>query len=247
MILKSPRRRPNACLPAGIRVYAIGDIHGRADLLAELFGRIDASRAHFPASKALHVFLGDYVDRGPSSRDVIDLLLERGRQYPAIYLKGNHESYLSNFLKNPEVFAEWRLYGGLDTLLSYGLAPSLNPGARERVVLSSDLKRVLPAVHRDFFGSLTVSFTCGDFFFVHAGVRPGIALAKQHEEDLLWIREDFLLHEDAYEKLIVHGHTPVIEPDIRFNRINIDTGAYATGKLTCLALERDEMFFIRSG
>lgn len=139
---------------------------------------------------------------------------------------------------------DWRHYGGFDTLVSYGLAPSPTPDARERAMLALGLERALPKIHRGFLETLKVSFTCGDFFFAHAGVRPGISLARQREEDLLWIREDFLLHEGAYEKIIIHGHTPVLEPDVRPNRINIDTGAYATGRLTCLVLERDQMQFI---
>jgi serine/threonine protein phosphatase 1 len=238
------RHRPTATVPEGIRIYAIGDIHGRADLLAAMFARIDADRANFPADKAIHVFLGDYIDRGSSSREVLDLLIKRRSQYPVTYLKGNHESYLLEFLKNPTVLAGWRLYGGADTLRSYGLAPPLNPDEKECAVLASRLDQVLPEAHRRFLGALALSFTCGDFFFVHAGVRPGIALARQAQTDLLWIREEFLLHERAYEKTIVHGHTPVIEPDIRPHRINIDTGAYATGRLTCLVLERNHIRFI---
>jgi serine/threonine protein phosphatase 1 len=239
-----PEGRRTAQIPEGVRVYAVGDIHGRADLLADLFARIDARQANFSAGKAIHVFLGDYVDRGPCSRDVLDLLISRRLQYPAVCLKGNHENYLVEFLKNPVVLDEWRQYGGLDTLLSYGLAPSLKPDAPETITLSSDLNRVLPDSHRLFLNSLALSFTCGDFFFVHAGVRPGISLARQAQEDLLSIRDDFLLNEHAYEKVVVHGHTPVVKPEVRSNRVNIDTGAYATGKLTCLVLERDRMSFI---
>jgi serine/threonine protein phosphatase 1 len=227
-----------------MRIYAIGDIHGRADLLVEKFARIDADLAHFPPERAIHVFLGDYVDRGPFSRDVLDLLIARGRRYPSVYLKGNHESYLVEFLNKPSAFVDWRQYGGLETILSYGLAPSLSANARECAALASSLNRALPDTHHDFLARLELSFSYGDYFFVHAGVRPGIPLAKQHEEDLLWIREDFLLHEDAFEKRIVHGHTPVMEPDVRPHRINIDTGAYATGRMTCLVLEDDQMRFI---
>src|SRR6202167_1259676 len=140
-----PQRLRTARVPEGMRVYAFGDIHGRADLLAEMFARIDASPADFSAAKAIHVFLGDYVDRGPQSRDVLDLLIARRRQYPAVCLKGNHEGYLVEFLKNPSVLDEWRRYGGLDTLLSYGFAPSLKPDEAERKVLSSGLNRALPA------------------------------------------------------------------------------------------------------
>lgn len=231
-------------VPAGLRIYAIGDIHGRADLLATTFERIDAERADVPIEKTIHVFLGDYVDRGPFSREVLNQLIARGSQFPSVFLKGNHESYLTEFPKNPEIFADWRHYGGLETLLSYGLTPSLVPDGRERAVLAASLNRALPESHRDFLRHLKLSFTCGDFFFVHAGVRPGIPLARQREHDLLWIREDFLLNEERYEKLIVHGHTPVLTPDVRPNRINIDTGAYATGRLTCLVLERDQMRFM---
>jgi serine/threonine protein phosphatase 1 len=238
------KRLRTAQVPEGVRVYAIGDIHGRADLLAEMFANIDASLADFSADKAIHVFLGDYVDRGPQSREVLDLLIARRRQYPAVCLKGNHEGYFVEFLKNPAILDEWRRYGGLDTLLSYGFAPSLKPDAPESSALSSGLNRDLPESHRLFLNSLALSFTCGDFFFAHAGVRPGIPISRQAQEDLLSIRDDFLLHEGAYEKVVVHGHTPVVSPDIRPNRINIDTGAYATGRLTCLILESDRMSFI---
>jgi len=238
------REKPRAQVPEGVRIYAVGDVHGRADLLDQLFARVDADLAAYPVAQAVHVFLGDYIDRGSASRDVIELLISRGRTYPAVYLKGNHEFYLSEFLRNPAVLTDWRLYGGLDTLLSYGLAPSMNADAAQQAKLAADLDVTLPAAHREFLDELQLSFTCGDFFFVHAGVRPGVPLPRQREEDLLWIREDFLLHEDNFGKIVVHGHTPVIEPDIRPNRINIDTGAYATGKLTCLMLERDEMMFV---
>ena len=130
------------------------------------------------------------------------------------------------------------------TLVSYGVTPSINADEREQRELAAALDRALPRSHRRFLAGLKASFACGDYFFVHAGVRPGIALSGQHELDLLWIREDFLLHEESFGKIVIHGHTPVLEPDIRPNRINIDTGAYATGKLTCLVLEGEGMTFI---
>ncbi len=130
-------------------------------------------------------------------------------------------------------------------LLSYGLVPSSpNPDESERNELATKLGDALPEAHGRFLRNLQLSLTCGDFFFVHAGVKPGIALDRQEEEDLVWIRDDFLLHEGNYEKMVIHGHSPVVEPEVRANRINIDTGAYATGKLTCLILERDKMHFI---
>jgi len=130
------------------------------------------------------------------------------------------------------------------TLVSYGVTPSISADEAEQRELAAAFDRALPHSHRRFLGNLKASFACGDYFFVHAGVRPGIPLSGQHEHDLLWIREDFLLHEESFEKIVIHGHTPVMEPDIRPNRINIDTGAYATGKLTCLVLEGGDMTFI---
>src|SRR3974390_1185899 len=128
--------------------------------------------------------------------------------------------------------------------MSYGITPSINADAATQAQLAAALDRALPGSHRRFIGTLKSSFTCGDFFFVHAGVRPGIPLTKQSEEDLLWIRQDFLLYEEDFGKIVVHGHTPVPEPDARSNRINIDTGAYATGRLTCLKLEANRINFI---
>jgi serine/threonine protein phosphatase 1 len=236
------RRSPT--LPNGIRVYAIGDVHGRADLLEQALSRIDADLASFPDCRPVQVFLGDYIDRGPSSRTVLDFLIARSYSRPIVCLRGNHEGYILEFLRNPAILEDWRQFGGLETLISYGLKPSVNPDAAERADLSKALAARLPHNHRLFLRSLRSSYTCGDFFFVHAGVKPGIPLSKQREEDLLWIREDFLLSEDDFGKIIVHGHTPVREPDIRPNRINIDTGAYATGNLTCLVIENDEILVL---
>jgi serine/threonine protein phosphatase 1 len=247
VIWKRSRRSRSVARPRaaeGVRVYAIGDIHGRVDLLKETFARIDADREAFPAEKTLHVFLGDYVDRGPHSREVLDALIARGRRHPAEFLMGNHESYFLDFMRDPEILDTWRLYGGLNTLLSYGLTPSIIPDRQESVALASGLREKIPKSHLRLLSVLKPSFTCGDYFFVHAGVRPGVPLSHQREEDLLWIRDEFLLHEEAYGKVVVHGHTPVVEPDIRSNRINIDTGAYATGRLTCLVLDDEERRFI---
>lgn len=236
------RKRPR--VPDGIRIYAVGDIHGRADLLDGVIKRIDADLATNPVSIALEVYLGDYIDRGPSSREVIDRLLTRSRTFRAVFLKGNHETYLTNFATDPSILDDWRQFGGLETLMSYGIVPTVNTGEAAQAQLAGAFDRELPVSHRQFFANLKSSFTCGDFFFVHAGVRPGVPLTRQRDEDLLWIRAEFLLCEDQFSKIIVHGHTPVVEPDIRVNRINIDTGAYATGRLTCLKLEDDRIDFI---
>ncbi len=232
-------------IPPGVRVYAVGDIHGRADLLEQVFARIDADLRRHPIANPIEIFLGDYIDRGPKSAEVLTQLINRGKTHQTICLKGNHEIYILEFLHNPAVLRSWGQFGGLTTLLSYGLTPtSLSPKPEQEAELSLGLGRALPQSHRHFLGALPLSFICGDYFFVHAGVRPGAQLSRQREEDLLWIREDFLDHEESFEKVVVHGHTPVIEPDVRRNRINLDTGAYATGRLTCLRLEGDQISFI---
>lgn len=232
------RKKP-AAIPKGVRLYAVGDIHGRADLLAQVFERIDADLAARRIRRAVEIYVGDYIDRGRSSARVLDLLIQRSRFRETVFLRGNHEVFLLDFLKNPAALDEWRLCGGIETLMSYGLRPSLNPNDREQIELARRLHARLPDAHRAFLEALRPSFTCGDFFFVHAGVRPGIPLHAQREEDLLWIRDEFLLHKGRFEKIIVHGHTPVREPQIHANRINIDTGAYATGRLTCFLFEDD--------
>jgi serine/threonine protein phosphatase 1 len=236
------KQRPR--VPAGKRIYAVGDIHGRADLLSGLFMRIDNDLKARPNTDALEVFLGDYVDRGPSSREVIDLLIERRRRRVAMFLKGNHEEYVTRFLAEPNILSKWKDIGGLDTVLSYGVTPVRRDDTQWQQEVAAAFAQAMPESHFKFFDSLLLSFTCGDFFFAHAGVRPGIPLSLQCQQDLLWIREDFLWHEEDFGKVIVHGHTPANEPEIWSNRINIDTGAYATGRLTCLVLERDEIRFL---
>jgi serine/threonine protein phosphatase 1 len=232
------------CVPAGRRIYAIGDIHGRADLLSELFTRIDDDLRARPIADSIQVFLGDYIDRGPNSRRVIDLLIARRRRRDVLFLKGNHEDFVLRFLSDPTVLPAWQDIGGIPTLLSYGVMRTRGDDPESQQKVSTALRDAMPDSHRRFIGGLAVSFTCGDFFFVHAGVRPGIPLQRQSQRDLLWIRDDFLLHEGDFGMVVVHGHTPLYKPDIRSNRINIDTGAYATGQLTCLVLEGDSMSFL---
>jgi calcineurin-like phosphoesterase family protein len=230
-------QKGSARLPRGVRVYAIGDIHGRVDLLEILLSKIEVHRKLDPSARSIIVFLGDYIDRGPASREVLDRLSLLERNQEVVFLKGNHETFVPRFLNDPAVLDEWRLCGGLETLVSYGLMPSINPGAPEQIELAEELAQSIPEPHLRFLESLDLSFGCGDFLFVHAGIRPGIPIRKQKEEDLLWIREEFLSCEQPFESVVVHGHTPVRSPDIRSNRINIDTGAFATGRLTCIAIE----------
>lgn len=240
----APRARHKPRVPDGVRIYAVGDIHGRADLLDALLVRIDKSLEISPIGQPLEVYLGDYIDRGPDSRDVIDRLLARQKQRRLVLLKGNHEDYAIRFLNDPSLLSEWSLVGGIQTLLSYGVTPSTRTEPKEDREIAAAFDRALPVEHRMLLENLAPSHTCGDYFFAHAGVRPRIPLEQQAEQDLIWIREDFLLYEEDFAKMVVHGHTPVKEPDFHSNRINIDTGAYATGRLTCLVLQGTEMIVI---
>jgi serine/threonine protein phosphatase 1 len=240
----SSRRNPLPQVPDGVRIYAIGDIHGRADLLDQMIKRIDEDLAKYPVPDSIEVFLGDYIDRGPASRQVLDLLVMRSRTNRCVFLKGNHETYIADFVTKPSCLNDWQRLGGFETLMSFGITPSVKADEAAQTQLAAAFDQALTESHRRFLGDLRSSYVCGDFFFVHAGIRPGIPLEKQREEDLLWIRDDFLLCEDNFSKIVVHGHSPVREPDIRTNRINIDTGAYVTGQLTCLILEGDRIDFI---
>ncbi len=228
-------------LPDDVRVYVLTDIHGCSDLLRSMFKVIDLDLLTIGKRRAIHVFLGDYIDRGPDSSGTIELLIERARKHETVFLKGNHEVFLLEALKKPELLRNWGQYGGLQTLRSYGVQPKLNPTAEEQKELIGQLSAAIPKHHRFFFDRLSTSFVCGDFFFVHAGIKPGLPLVHQREEDLLWIRKEFLFSERKHEKYIIHGHTPVQEPDIRFNRANIDTGAYATGNLTLLTIQGSQL------
>jgi serine/threonine protein phosphatase 1 len=242
--VRSAGLRVRPSVPSGTRIYAVGDIHGSAHLLYTLFERIDDDLKARPTADAVQVFLGDYIDRGPTSRQVIDLLIARQRAHNLILLKGNHEDLALRFLSDPNTLSQWKNIGGLNTILSYGVTPTRRDDPQLQHAVATAFGHSMPDSHRRFLQSLALSFACGDFFFAHAGVRPGIPLQEQSQHDLLWIREDFLLHEEDFGKVIVHGHTPARDPDVRPNRINIDTGAYATGRLTCLVLEGDQMGFL---
>jgi serine/threonine protein phosphatase 1 len=226
-----------ASLPTGLRIYAIGDVHGCLDLLDELLARIRADIARRPVEKLLYVFLGDYVDRGPASRQTIDRLIEHGKTSETVFLKGNHELLAIKCLSDPTLFDQWQRLGGLETLVSYGVRPESPASAKQVVALQSAFHHALPQAHLRFFRDLQNSFVCGDFFFVHAGVKPDVELSQQKENDLVWIRGEFLSSNRDFGKIIVHGHTPTREVEVRPNRINIDTGAFATGRLTCLVIE----------
>ncbi len=233
-------------LPQGLRVYAIGDIHGRVDLLDQLNEKIQADLAVADCERVITIFLGDYVDRGPNSAEVIERLATG--QFPGeiLPLRGNHEAVFLDFLSNPEVFGSWRRFGGLATLSSYGVDVSDAMRGRGFEDARLSLLENLPKHHKAFLESTKKSATIGDFFFCHAGVRLGVALDLQSEKDLLWIRDDFLDQEAPFEKFIIHGHTPVIVPEALPNRINIDTGAYLSDKLTAVVIEGDASRFLQT-
>ena len=235
-------RRPK--LTAGLRIYAVGDVHGRDDLLDELLVQIEADIAGRPAERVLYVFLGDYIDRGPSSRQTVDRLIEHGTANPSVFLKGNHELLAVKCLSYPSLFDQWLRLGGVETLVSYGVSAEALASGRQIAELQATFHSGLPRAHLRFFRDLKNSFTCGDFFFAHAGVRPNVGLEQQKETDLLWIREEFLSSSDDFGKIVVHGHTPTREVEVAPNRINVDTGAFATGRLSCLVIEGESLLVI---
>ncbi len=234
-------------VPAGTRVYAVGDIHGRFDLLEALHREIDADARNDRGLRKVVVYLGDYVDRGPDSRNVIDYLIEEPLPgFESIHLMGNHEAFLLQFLDDSTVLPSWAMNGGDATLASYGVSPHEAPsGANRAEWLRTRFREVMPRAHHNFLCALKLSHVEGDYLFVHAGVRPGIPIEQQDPLDLLWIREPFLRSTEDFGKLVVHGHTPVRRPERRANRIDIDTGAVYGGQLTALALEGDTQLFLQ--
>lgn len=219
--------------------FAVGDIHGRADLLERMLDRLEQETA---SEEAVVVFLGDYVDRGPSSAGVINILLERakaGRE--THFLKGNHEQAMLAFLEDPLSNRAWLAHGGLDTLASYGVHPLPGIAAADGVVAAAAerLREALPAEHLAFLEGLEKFVVLGDYLFVHAGVDCSRRLEEQEEQDLFWARERFISDKRKFSHFIVHGHTPVDAPYRDHRRICIDTGAYATGRLTAARFQDD--------
>jgi serine/threonine protein phosphatase 1 len=231
--------RSEPAVPPGLRLYAIGDVHGRADLLDTLLTAIAADAARRPALAKRIVFLGDYVDRGPRSKEVIDLVLDAApRGAELVTLMGNHEEMMHRFLRDISVGRSWMLNGGDATLESYGVdAPRMLSSTAQYRQAQAEFDALLPERHLRFLQGLAVTHVAGDYLFVHAGLRPGVPIDRQEQDDLIWIREEFLHSEADFGKVVVHGHSIAREPVLRPNRIGIDTGAYASGRLTCLVLE----------
>jgi serine/threonine protein phosphatase 1 len=224
----------------GRLVYAVGDVHGRLDVLEPLLNHIvQDARVTRPAERPLLVFLGDYVDRGPESRQVVDRVLQMRAEgeFEVAALKGNHEEALLQFLVDPAFATTWMEHGGGPTLASYGVQPcAMRTDAGAWALVREGFDKALPEAHRRFYHQLEMVRVVGDYAFVHAGVRPGVALEAQSAHDLLWIRYEFLNDRGPFDKVIVHGHTPAEEPQMLGHRLGLDTGAYATGVLTAVRL-----------
>lgn len=234
--------------PRGHRAYAIGDVHGRLDLLDELLGRIEADNGSRPKAKTTIVFLGDLVDRGPSSAQVV----ERLRQYRpdfarTVFLMGNHEEVLLRLLAGESsLLSSWMMFGGAECARSYGIDPAELRRARPDEAVAM-LRRAVPKEHSSFLGGFVDSAAFGQYLFVHAGIRPGVPLADQSKSDLRWIRHPFLEDESDHGHVIVHGHTICEEVEVRPNRIGVDTGAFHTGVLTALGIEMSERWLLQTG
>jgi serine/threonine protein phosphatase 1 len=229
------------------RLYVIGDIHGCTDLLDRIIDLIHRDIERRPGAESITVTLGDYVDRGPDSRGVIERLARNPFPTPYVALKGNHEDFLLKFLSDPLIGPLWQRNGGLETLRSYGVPVTDLVFNRGYEKAASALRAAMPEEHRRFLSSLKLAISLGPYFLCHAGVRPGIPLDRQDDEDLMWIREEFLLSPFNFGQIIVHGHTPVRTPENLPNRINIDTGAVLTGRLTCVVLDGKHRRFLSTG
>jgi serine/threonine protein phosphatase 1 len=239
-----PQRVP-ATPPAGTRLYVVGDIHGYLDTLTRLHRLIARDAAEARAERNVVVYLGDYVDRGPDSRGVVEILLRAPLTgFERVHLKGNHEAALLDFLDGREPSMDWLRFGGIETLASYGVPPPRRSAELDDTRI--DFERLMPPDHLAFYRDLALTRIEGDFLMVHAGIRPGIAIADQSPDDLMWIREPFLRSDASFGKIVVHGHTIEKRPQIRHNRIGIDTGIYRYGKLTCAVMESGELGFIQA-
>jgi serine/threonine protein phosphatase 1 len=225
-------------------VYAIGDVHGCDAQLAALLDHIAADSARRPRAHVTLVYLGDYVDRGPDSAAVLRMVATTPRwAAEVVALEGNHEQLLAGFLHDPATIRVWGGVGGYETLASFGVdvADARTP-ARYRAARAAFAAALVP--YGALLAGLRAHHTIGDYYFCHAGVRPGVPLDQQVFRDLLWIRDEFLTSPLDHGKLIVHGHTAVDRPEALANRINVDTGAYASGRLTAVAIEPGDLRFL---
>lgn len=231
----------------GYRAYVVGDVHGRLDLLERLLGDIDRERKEHPTRKTLLVFLGDLIDRGPQSAEVVERLRTfSARGVRTVFLLGNHEEVLVRILEgDASLIPNWRWFGGSECLRSYGADPDRIARLNDEDAVEA-VREAIPAEHVEFLKSFVDTCRFGDYLFVHAGIRPGVSIDEQMQSDLRWIREPFLLDDTDHGCVVVHGHTISEEVEERVNRIGIDTGAYRTGVLTALAIEGDRRWYLQT-
>ncbi len=239
-------------VPPDHRVYAVGDIHGCLDLLLALEDQILQDAAAAPESRRTIVYLGDYVDRGPDCAGVIDHLIRPRDGFERVFLRGNHEDFLLRFIAGDDDGVRrgelWLINGGDTTLRSYGIdVPLFAVNTVTLRDLRDRFEAALPPAHRAFLEATALSHRVGDYFFVHAGVRPDRPLDAQDGQDLMWIRDPFLWSEADLGAVVVHGHTPVSQPEIRPNRIGVDTGAVYNGRLTAVVLSGTQTSFLSAG
>jgi serine/threonine protein phosphatase 1 len=238
-------------VPPHTRLYVVGDIHGRLDLLDSILEQIEEDVAAHPLATPRYelIFLGDYVDRGFHSRQVLARLREGlPAGFVPVFLRGNHEDAMLRFYEGDlAVGLDWFHFGGRETLASYGIPlPPQNLAKDKVAAIHAEFRAAVAPADVAFLRSTQLHYVCGDYTFVHAGLRPGLPLEQQLREDLLFIRNDFMQSDDDFGTMVVHGHTIVEEPEVKANRISIDTGAYATGRLTCLILEGSGHRFLQS-
>ena len=234
---------PQPAVPAGTRIYAIGDIHGRRDLFEDLVALIEADDTTRGAAETTIVLLGDLIDRGPDSAGVLDAVIALKARRALRVIAGNHEEMLLAGFERREVLRAFITYGGRETLLSYGLdRETFNEATLAE--LQAMLPGLVPKRHLAFIREMENQVRCGDYLFVHAGIRPGVGLELQRLSDLRWIRSEFLEDKRDHGVIVIHGHTIADAVDERPNRIGIDTGAYASGVLTAIGLEGTERWFL---
>ncbi|MEL6337984.1 MAG: metallophosphoesterase [Pseudomonadota bacterium] len=243
---------PDARPPAGLRLYAIGDVHGWRDAMVEIRRRIDADLEHRPPADWREIWLGDFVDRGDDSCGVIEALTTWPQAARRICLRGNHDDYMYSFLEtgDPVTLQHWLANGGLMAFASYGIdaTPALYRSDRELASsLRLDLEKAMPAHHRGFLERLPLQVRFGDFGFAHAGLRPGVAWDAQTPRDLMWIRDAFLDHPGPHEVVVVHGHTPTRGVEVRPARICVDTGCGKGGDLSAIVIEDDSIALLEEG
>jgi len=233
--------------PRGHRAYAVGDIHGRLDLLERLLNGIEAEIAEHSRHKTSIIFLGDIIDRGPASAEVVERLRTYRHSDASVhFVMGNHEEVMLRVLGGEaNLLASWLRFGGAETLTSYGVDPAELGHMRKEAKLER-IRAAIPAEHRKFIEGFADSISFGGYLFVHAGIRPGIDLAEQSQTDLRWIREPFLEDSRDHGFVVVHGHTITNEVDVTPNRIGIDTGAFCTGTLTALGIDGSRRWLIQA-